>query len=167
MPTRRSRTVSPVLLASAALVWGQLYAQSPAPLGKGDFRVTGIAVGADSSETRRVLGAPLRITSQIDPYDGQGAWIDWHYRSLRVSYFGLPKVAAFSLTTRGVATARGLRVGDTRARTRALYGAPSQDNAADGEDAWVYRKAQDDGFFMKVIFARGRVTKIYVGYSPD
>ena len=161
------RPFAATVLASAALACGQLYAQTPAPLGPRDFRVAGIAVGADSSEARRVLGAPLRITSQVDPYDGQGAWIDWHYRTVRLSYFGLAKVAAFSLTTRRAATARGLRVGDTRARTRALYGAPSQDNTADGEDAWVYRKSQDDGLFMKVIFVQDRVTKIYVGYSPD
>jgi len=124
----------------------------PIALADSDLVVAGIAYGADSSDVRRVLGAPAVIDST-----------SWRYEDIRIWFEG-SKVHQMALMTRRWTTARGLRVGDAVDRVTDLYG-PSCT-----EGAYTYcRTVGDDpderGIMVQV--ENGVVTDIRLGAVFD
>jgi hypothetical protein len=142
-----------------------LCAQEPISLRATDFVVGGFYVGADSSTVLRALGRP--DSTHSDPNFGadEHAFLHWHFAGLTVDFSAVPReVDGVTLLSPGLSTARGLRVGETRARVRELYGAPL---GAGSDEVWVY---SDDPVLprgvMVVCFGFGQeeVTSIYVGH---
>jgi len=136
---------------------------APAPLGDADFVVGRLKEGLDTAAVRRALGAPDSVSVEDNPYDPGGKLFDWRYHDLTVGVAD-EGVYGMTLTGPGVATARGLRVGDPADRVRALYGPP----AASGDD-WEYADPRDQGgmHVVRVVIAGGRVAHIFVGSVLD
>jgi hypothetical protein len=111
-------------------------ADSALPLGPEDFVVAGLTSQTDDTTAVR---ARLSSPDSVTVYAG-GRGVTWHYRDLVVSFGGSATGLRFTLTGPGVATARGLRVGDAAERVLALYGEPYVRD----EDAWTY-VASDSG----------------------
>ena len=137
-------------------------AAAPAPLGERDFAVGELHEGLDTAAVRRLLGAPDSVKVEDNPYDPGGKPRTWRYRDVTIELAD-ETVYGIALDGPGVATARGLRVGDPADRVRALYGAV----AADGDD-WEYTDPANPGMHVvRVTVKGGRVAAIYVGSILD
>jgi hypothetical protein len=129
-----------------------------APLDSTDFVVAGVSIGAESTHVRRVLGAP-DSSEAIRPSPGGLAW---YYRDLTVlfsPYDGL--VAGLQITGPRFATARGLRVGDSRGRVHRLYG---EAVTADSSDLQF---EDQQGRVLITLLRDGLVSRLYVGVIFD
>jgi hypothetical protein len=126
-----------------------LGAQTLPRLADTDVVVAGIGMYNPQNVVQELLGRP-------DSARHGGS--DWYYRGLTVS-FADGAVWVIALETPKYHTARGLRVGDSVARARRLYG-PSPGTG----DQLVYcgtDAAPDQG--MRVYFVGARITEIAVG----
>jgi hypothetical protein len=138
-----------------------LNGQATQPLRPTDFVVGGLDLGADSAAVLKLLGDP--DSTRTDPGFGvdEHALLSWYFPVATVSFFATPRrVEGIAVLSPHLATARGLRVGDTRARVRKLYGAAL--NSGSG-DLWVY--GDDLVAPRRVIvirFAREKVLFIHV-----
>jgi hypothetical protein len=152
------------LLTGAAIA---LSAQGPAPVRPPDFVVARLDDRTDSARARRILGRPDSITSSDHPFNVGARLIDWWYHDLRVSFTGTDTVSGLWLLGAKVATARGLRVGDSRARVRDLYGTPASIDST--SDAWVYHDSTDqsDLHLVKIFFKHNRVVRAFLGWVLD
>ena len=153
------------LTAAASAAPSRLLSQ--APVRAPDFVVGGISSTVDSAQVRRLLGAPDSVTAGDHPYDATGKLIDWWYPEFRILYNGGERVGAVWILGSRAATHRGLRVGDSRSRVRALYGAPTSVDSA--SNAWVYRDTERDSetHLIKVFFGADRVRSIFIGWVLD
>ena len=152
------------LLIGAAIA---LSAQGPAPVRPPDFIVARVDDRTDSARVGRILGRPDSITSSDHPFDVGARLVDWWYHDLRVSFTGTDTVSGLWLLGAKLATPRGLRVGDSRARVRELYGVPASIDST--SDAWVYHDTADqsDLHLVKIFFKRNRVVRVFLGWVLD
>jgi hypothetical protein len=146
-------------------VWLGSSQQTPTKLAPRDFVVAGITHATDSAAVRQQLGQPDSVTVSDHPFDVGGKLMDWWYSGLRISYNGAPTVASFWLTGHRFTTARGVHVGDSRARVRQVYGEPKVEN--EGGNAWVYEDPDDPLHLVKFWFKDGVVQSVFVGRPLD
>jgi hypothetical protein len=135
------------------------------PLILEDFAVAGLRRGMDSVGVRGVLGPPDSVTAEDDTRDPGAELITWHYRDLILELGTYNSLGGVEITGQGVATRRGLRLGDTIERVRELYG-PSCDQEA-AECQYEYPGDVDGLTVMQVKLVQGRVTSIYLGHLYD
>ena len=140
-------------------------AQRPSALRPVDFVVANISDSTDSAKVRALLGAPDSVTAGDHPNVAGGKLIDWWYPDTRISYHDKATVRGVWLLAAGHHTARGIALGDSRSRVRALYGAPARSNP--DEDAWVYRDPSADDHLLKLWFSGGRVSRVFLGWTLD
>jgi hypothetical protein len=157
-----------VEIASILLViWraSTLAAQTAKPLSSRDLSLAAMPDRADSSVVRRVLGTPDSIANGDDP--SEAAPIPaWWYQDLEVIFLHGHELHGWWLTGPSRTTARGLRVGASRAVVRRLYGAPTN---AYGDSILVYCEPHRPPLprCMSLWLAGGRVQRIYIGRSID
>lgn len=130
------------------------------PLQTADFVIAGISSGADSASVIAALGRPGSVDVQGHPWDSAGLRV-WHYPDLDILISG--SVEAITIKTPAVATARGIRVGDTVQRLRAAYGEPEGGGGA----SWTYSDPGDPSGLLAMQFRtqRDTVASISLGYS--
>ncbi|HEX5003828.1 MAG TPA: hypothetical protein VFV65_00830 [Gemmatimonadales bacterium] len=157
------------LLFPAAAVVLMLACASEAPKRQGspwltdrDFVVAGLPDDADSSEVLAQLGEPDSVISTPDPEEPDIDLLAWVYPELAVAFGEDGLRYGITLTGPGVATARGLRTGDSTDRLTELYGRPQRRDAA----GWDYVAPDDaDGLHvMRVRLESGRVSWIFLGW---
>jgi hypothetical protein len=127
-----------------------------------DFKVAGLEDDADSAAVLLVLGEPDSIISLPDPDDPDVELLAWAYPDLAVAFGEGGIRYGVTLIAPGVATRRGLKVGDARARLVELYGRPPHAFGA----TWDYLAPDDeDGLHvMRVGFNGDRVSWIFLGW---
>lgn len=136
-----------------------------APLNTRDMTVAGITIGMDSGTVRRVLGNPDSIAEGSDP-SLAAPIVAWYYRSLQVLY-SEASVHGIWLADRRVATARGLRVGDSVAVARRLYGKPTGGSTIPPGLDWS-AKVKGARTMLYVTTADSTIIKsLYVGHNID
>jgi hypothetical protein len=151
-----------LLLSVSLLVPARGLTQVP-PLSKADFALGGVAEGMDSATVRRRLGKPDSIFAEDNSFDSPSKLITWDYGRVTVDFFSTDHVVGLTTTDSGAATPRGLRVGQSVARLKHLYGEPS----GSYEDVWDYEDPAQRLHVMRVTIRQGRVTMIYLGYILD
>lgn len=135
--------------------------QDPLPLGPDDFTVNGIALLSDSGVVYDVLGAPDSVG--LVPW-GYGDTMElWSYGDMRIRLNHQKAVHGIWITGVGVATHRGLRVGDGRDTVLDLYGRPAQDILG----KWTYEDAGDGLMVIIMQFGDAGVTEIFIGFLMD
>jgi hypothetical protein len=156
------------LLAAAFCLVGCTRSQAQArPLEPTDFVVAGIPdnypaidIEPDTIRIRQLLGPPAAIRRhETQPGD---TLTTWQYDGLTVEFGSISRLG-ITLASPRVATRRGLRVGDTEQRLRALYGPPSRYEDAD----WIYEDPRESLHIISVTVRDGRVAQIYVGSLWD
>lgn len=127
-----------------------------------DFVVAGLPDDADSSDVLAQLGEPDSIISVPDPEEPDVDLLAWAYPDLAVAFGDDGLRYGVTLMGPGVATARGLRTGDSTSRLRELYGRPQYRTDA----SWDYVAPDDpDGLHvMRVRLDAGRVSWIFLGW---
>jgi hypothetical protein len=148
-----------VALLTGTFVSNGQAAQSLRPA---DFVVSGLGLGADTATVLRIMGRPDSTHADSGFGLDEHARLNWYFPDGHVSFFASPRtVEGIALRSPHLATARGLRVSDTRARVRELYGLPLGSPAA--ADIWVYgdNPAAPDRLII-IKFAGDKVVFIHV-----
>ena len=114
----------------------------------------------DTVRIKRVLGPPAHIQRHSGPYGD--TLTTWAFDGLIVE-FGSVARAGITLTSRRIATHRGLRVGDSLKRLVALYGKPSQQAC----DEWTYEDPREPLHAIIITIQNGRVLRIFIGSIWD
>ena len=142
-----------------------LASQAPSKLTSADFALSGIPDRADTSIVHRVLGLPDSIADGDDPSHAEPI-PGWWYRDLRVVLLAGRELHGWWITGQSRATARGLRVGASRAQVQRLYGRPTN---AYADSIMVYCEPHGGTVprCMYVWLQRNRVQSIYIGRSVD
>lgn len=142
-------------------------AGAQAPLKPADFVVAGIPdnypetfVEEDTARIRKMLGAP-KIERRVPGFKDDSMTV-WEFDGLSVLFGGIAR-QGITLTSSRIATARGLRVGDTAARVRQLYGTPAEVV----EDEWTYTDPREHLHVIQVTIQDGKVTSIFIGSLWD
>lgn len=123
--------------------------------------VAAIPPQADTAEVRARLGAPDSTDGERTA-EPQWTFERWHYRGLRVDFDHMGRMDGALITSDLWPTRRGLRVGDSTTRMRALYGTP-QRNAV--EDFEYYTSDQEKGLALMVFDSVGVVRSMYLQVS--
>jgi hypothetical protein len=130
-----------------------------------DLTVNGIPYQADTAKVRGRLGSPDSI--QVDPdADARGLHKSgWWYGQLAVSVDEDGHVFGFLWRGGDYSTARGMRLGASKADVRAKYGNPED---LGDEDLLFYPRSSGDKAKGYVLFAveDGKVVFIAVGSVP-
>ena len=141
--------------------------RAQAPLGPADFIVAGIPdnypemfVEEDTARIRKILGAP-KVERRIPGFKDDSMTV-WEFDGLSVLFGGIAR-QGITLTSSRIPTARGLRVGDTTARVRQLYGMPAEVV----EDEWTYTDPREHLHVIQVTIQDGKVTSIFIGSRWD
>jgi hypothetical protein len=93
------------------------------------------------------------------------ALLYWHFPTCTVTFTlrNPNAVEGIDLISRALATPRGLRVGDGRARVRELYGPPLGDPGNPDATQWVYADSPDVPHHMIIItFADDDIVSIAI-----
>jgi hypothetical protein len=162
--------VRTLLFVPVLKLLGSAVASSQAPLGERDFVVEGLSLGSDSTRVIARLGRPDSVTTEQDPIEAGASIHDWHYSGLVVVFYSPEGPSAFVLLTSGRSTYRGLRVGDSAADVRRLYGRPTRiDRVPDvpPSEHWTYEEPSESLHVMEVRIQGGRVVQIFVGTVRD
>jgi len=141
-----------VLQLSIAFIVPSLHAQTPSGRADSDFVVAGIAPYMHRDAVERILGRPDSVSVGFHP--------DLYYPGLTVSFADLG-VWLMTLRTPRYQTARGLRVGESLARARRLYG--SSDVLAGEYWYCGAESALDPDQGIALVVAGARITSIKVG----
>jgi hypothetical protein len=135
------------------------------PLTQADFVVAGINDLVDTQTVRRVLGAPDSVSTEPDFRDSTTQWLTWHYKSgysVFLAYIG--RAEGVTISRPGLATARGLQLGESEAKVTELYGHPTTTSGSE----WDYTDPGNDLHVVRITFDnRMRVSQIYVGHLID
>lgn len=137
----------------------------PKSLDRSDFVVAGVADSADLFRVHEILGSPERIDTSPNPFDRESRITTWHFPGLAVCSVDGKAVHGISITDKRWRTARGLAIGDSRARMIELYGKP--DDEYDG--SFYYRDPADRSelHVIQVTSEADRVKSIFVGWLLD
>ena len=126
-----------------------------------DFIVVGLTQGSDSAAVFARLGQPDSVSLEDNPYDPGMKLPTWHYRAMNVNF--IAEVQSFEIIGPAIPTARGVRVGDTLERLKAVYGEPS--NRYD--DDWSYTDPKQDLHQITFTVRSGRIVKVFIGTGLD
>jgi len=132
------------------------------PFDTTDLVVAGLRQGMDSAAVARLLGPPDSISAEPDGRDARTKLVEWHYPAVSISLGSNGKLGGVSITSGAVATKRGLRLGDSRARLVSLYGLPADTTG----QAWQYETV-DGLYVMQIDFLAGVVRRVYLGHFYD
>ena len=138
-------------------------AQTPQPLAQADFTLGGLTEDTDSAAVRARLGKPDSVFVEGHPFDVDAKLVSWVYPRLTVFFFSMDHVVGIRTRDFRVATQRGLRVGDSVARLRRLYGEPTSSY----HDDLDYADSGEHLHVMRVTVRQGHVAEIYVGWILD
>ena len=138
-------------------------AQTPQPLAQDDFTLGGLAEDTDSAAVRARFGKPDSVFVDNHPFDVDAKLVSWVYPRFTVFFFSMDHVVGIRTRDSRVATQRGLRVGDSVARLRRLYGEPTSSYHDDIE----YEDPGEHLHIMRVTVREGHVAEIYVGWILD
>jgi hypothetical protein len=138
-------------------------ATAQAPLDSVDFAIGHVCPGLDSVVVGAMLGHPDSVSLSNHPYYTGAKLVRWHYRDLVVHFFATGTIVGITLTTPSPATSRGLHVGDSIARVRALYGEPSSVYL----DQWDYVDSTHNRRVVRITLRGGLVSAIYLGWLRD
>ena len=159
MNTRRySCFVVPLLLGLGAQ---SLTAQGPDTLSHRDLSVRGLGDEGDTATAHRMLGPPLRVVQNQGRNEDGALLLDWYYHDFTIS-FDEGRRYFVEVTGASVSTNRGVRVGDSEAKVRRLYGRPTQQDVGH----LLYAASTSDAETRGITFflAGGRVKRILVGH---
>ena len=149
-----------VIIFAIALLLGVelLPAQARDTLTHDDLTIRDLGEDGDTAMTRRLLGAPLRVVRHDERNEDGALLVDWYYHDVGISFHeGRPYFV--EVTGRTVATSRGVRVGDPRAKVRTAYGRPMHEDVS---HLLYANEAETRGI---IFFLTGdRVTRILVGH---
>src|SRR5258705_3088499 len=154
--------ITQLFLSVLLLVPARARTQAP-PLSRADFALGGVAEGMDSATVRRRLGKPDSIFAEDNSLDSPSKLITWDYRRLTVDFFSTDHVVGLTTRDSGAVTPRGLRVGQSVARLKQLYGEPS----GSYEDVWDYEDPAQRLHVMRITVLQGHVTMSYLGRILD
>lgn len=146
---------------AAALVLALPCAAAAQGLRYSDMELPGIRINVDSGYVLRMLGAP-RSTGRVETADGP--LLTWRYEDIEIALDPQGRCWWFSITGPGVATRRGIRVGDSTDVVLRLHGEPSR---ASDEAQLVYEWRTDVNHSeLGVVFLleAGRVVRIMAGH---
>ncbi len=138
-------------------------AQTPPPLAQADFTLGGLTEDTDSAAVRARFGKPDSIFVESHPFDISAKLVSWVYPRFTVFFFSIDHVVGIRTRDSRVATQRGLRVGDSVARLRHLYGEPT----SFFQDDLDYADSGEHLHVMRVTVRQGHVAEIYVGWILD
>ena len=138
---------------------------NPKSLAARDFDVGPLRSDMSAEEVRAALGPPASISSDPDFRDTSGLVETWHYPGLAVSFVSKNGLFGTRITGKTWATSRGLRVGDSEATVRELYGKP--EGATDEARDYVDHSDGTDRRLIRVEVQNSRVTSIYLGMLLD
>ncbi len=163
----RYQTVGFILLAMGFFPGAALGQKKPRPdtVSVKDLAVNGVPYQADTAELRRRLGSPDSIQVDTVP-DARGLRKQgWWYGQLAVSVDEHGHVFGFLWKGGDYSTARGLRLGASKADVQAKYGNPEK---LGDEDLLFYPRSSVDKTKGYVLFAveDGKVVFIAVGSVP-
>jgi hypothetical protein len=119
--------------------WSAALAQSALPVDSLDCLLTDSPDRAHPDAWQDYLGPPDSIVKHprdVAP-DDTPSFVDWHYPDLVLALRYGVYILSIRLTGPTHATRRGLRVGDTRERVRALYGDPGGISNSRWEYLWT------------------------------
>ncbi len=122
-------------------------------LADSDYVVAGVAIDDSQIVVERRLGRPDSLSD---------SGFEWRYRGLTFS-ISEGRVEAITLQTPRYQTARGLRVGDSIARARTLYGTACIMVVDDGLEVLVRSAAQSGNRGMRLGVQNERITDILLG----
>jgi len=151
------------LMAGFPFTTADAAAQAAVPPSKADVQFRDLMPGLDSSQVRALLANPDSTTVERSLYDESRMEAEWYYDGFSVAFDTRGRLLGVTLLTPGVATPRGLRVGDKAARMLELYAEPTR---RDG-DRWRYEAADDRRFVMQVQMRDERIVWIYLGRQID
>ena len=138
---------------------------NPKSLAARDFDVGPLRGDMSADEVRAALGSPVSISSDPDFRDTSGLVETWYYPDLSVSFVSKDGLFGTRITGKAWATSRGLRVGDSEAKVRELYGKP--EGSSDGAHDYVDHSDGTDRRLIRVEVQNSRVTSIYLGMLLD
>ena len=139
------------------------FGQTPQPLTQADFTLGDLTENVDSAAVRARFGRPDSIFVEHHPFDVDAKLVTWVYPRLTLSFFSTDHVVGISTRNPHVSTRRGLRVGDSIARLRQLYGEPT----ASYQDDLDYADSGEHLNVIRVTVRQGHVAEIYVGWILD
>ena len=119
----------------------------------------------DSLAVLATLGPPDSVSEVKDSRDPDAKFVTWRYPTFVLELGTYNSLGGVEITGPGVATPRGLRVGDSIQRVRQLYG-PSCDSQA-SECQYEYPGDAEGLTVIQVRFAEGVVKSIYLGHLYD
>ena len=117
----------------------------------------------DSLAVLKLLGVPDSVDAEEDFRAPGEKLISWTYSDVIVLLGSNNYLGGIWITGPGAATARGLRIGDSDARVRELYGEPSDTYGSE----WQYEDRSGVGDVVRISVVDGRVTRIYLGHLYD
>jgi hypothetical protein len=122
----------------------------------------GIFAEADSAVVRHRFGKPDSIVVEDDPSHPGTTLMTWVYPRFAILFFSTDHVVGVGTRDSSITTPRGLRVGDSVARLRQLYGEPREVY----EGVWEYRDPNPrEQRVLHITLRQGRVGDIYVGLT--
>ena len=138
-----------------------LTAQGPDTLAPRDLSVRGLGEEGDTAAARRVFGPPLHVVQNQDRNEDGAQLLDWSYSGFTIS-FDEGRRYFVDITGPSITMSRGVRVGDSEAKVRRLYGKPMQQDPGH----LLYAASTSDAETRGITFflAHGRVTRILVGH---
>jgi hypothetical protein len=134
------------------------------PLRPSDFAVgSALGLDADSLSVLRQLGHPDSVRSAYEPWNAGVPFTSWYFRDVLVTFETPNVVEGILLTTRTFSTARGIRVGDSRAHVRRAYGPPVDGSST---DQWLYVENQRIPMrLIQIEFVGDHVSAILIRHS--
>ena len=121
--------------------------------------IAGVALGMTKAQVRALLGLPPRIRRGTNEF---GPWTQFVYPRVEVTFQGASSVTGLETTSPKERTARGARVGLTKAQLRARVSGLKCEPGHCYLGAFLPGKRVTD-FFLR----NGRVTRIVVGFVID
>ena len=160
-------TLRTLLLVPALLILPSASARAQAPIDERDLAVAGLSPGSDSNSVIARLGRPDSVTAEQDPIDADGSIHHWHYPGLVVTCYSPNEVSAFVLLTPARSTSRGLRVGESVAKVRRLYGSPTETEHDTASELWTFEQPSKPLYVVAVTIRAGKVEQVFVGTVRD
>jgi hypothetical protein len=153
-----------VVVATVAVFLSTAYwparGQEIAALSEADFVIHGVEQGSDTLAVRDLLGQPDSTSAvTLELWPAPHKLVRWIYPAMVLEVTEMGLVNAVILTDVGVETRRGLRVGESGAHVRRLYGSPT----VEAMGLWLYEDPADAFRVIAVRFDDSRVIEIRLG----
>lgn len=134
-------------------------------LSDSDFAVGKVSINdwVDSTSLSAILGNPVRVTRFTDDhqYATPVTFITFDFDSVTIC-IGENGIQSIETISTSMLTRRGVRVGDTVEKVKALYGLPTNPSWSDCDGLCYFLHNSALGIDFET--TDGRVVKIFVGY---